>query len=324
MKCSSKEFGFTLVELLVVISIIGLLISLLLPAVQAAREAARQTQCKNNITQLALGCLNHETINGRYPTGGWNWRWTGDADRGTDWHQPGGWIYNVLPFIEQQSLHDMGAGLGAWNSPAKKDAQTKRMCSLLNGINCPTRRQAILYPYVKSWPNYNSLTPTNVSRSDYAANGGTAYLELPNITTVAQGDARRTDFANIAKKATGVMFSGSQITPADVTDGTSNTYLLGEKYLEPDTYDTGTDTGDNEAALIGDDHDITRWASESPCLDTPGVYPNQCFGSAHSNGFNMAFCDGSVQTMSYSIDMETHRCLCNRSDGKPVDPKKLQ
>ena len=120
MKRSSNKLGFTLVELLVVISIIGLLISLLLPAVQAAREAARQTQCKNNIKQLALGCLNHETINGRYPTGGWNWRWTGDADRGTDCMQPGGWIYNVLPFIEQQSLHDMGAGLGVWNSPEKK------------------------------------------------------------------------------------------------------------------------------------------------------------------------------------------------------------
>ncbi len=237
---------------------------------------------------------------------------------------PVGGSTTSCPLSSNNRCTTWGLGLGCGTRRRKRPRTPKRMCSLLKGINCPTRRQSILYPYVKSWPDYNSVMPTNVSRSDYAANGGTAYLELPNITTIAEGEARRKDFADLAKKATGVMFSGSQIKPADVTDGASNTYLLGEKYLEPDSYDTGTDTGDNEAALIGDDHDITRWASEAPCLDTPNVYPNQCFGSAHSNGFNMAFCDGSVQTMSYVIDMETHRCLCNRGDGKPVDPKKLQ
>ena len=97
----TREFrgGFTLVELLVVITIIGILIALLLPAVQAAREAVRIVQCQNHIKQLSLGCLDHESATGRFPTGGWGWAWTGDPDRGTDWRQPGGWIYNVLPDI---------------------------------------------------------------------------------------------------------------------------------------------------------------------------------------------------------------------------------
>jgi prepilin-type N-terminal cleavage/methylation domain-containing protein len=103
--------GFTLVELLVVITIIGILIALLLPAVQAAREAARITQCANNVKQLALGCLTHESVTKRFPTGGWGFAYTGDPDRGNDWRQPGGWLYNILPFIEQHALHDLGAGL---------------------------------------------------------------------------------------------------------------------------------------------------------------------------------------------------------------------
>ena len=164
--------GFTLVELLVVITIIGILIALLLPAVQSAREAARQAQCKNNLKQLALGCLSHESATHRLPTNGWGFAWTGDADRGTDWRQPAGWIYNILPYVEQQALHDMDTGKGP-SSPCP--ARIQRICTPLSIYNCPTRRPLAVWPWetgIPDAPVANAGVVVVAARADYAANGG--------------------------------------------------------------------------------------------------------------------------------------------------------
>ncbi len=131
---SIQPAAFTLVELLVVIAIIGILIALLLPAIQAAREAGRRTQCKNNLKQMGLAAQNHLSTQKFFPTSGWGWSWVGDADRGFGINQPGGWIYNILPFIEGGSVRSMGKGM---SSAAKYDAQAQMQGIVLPFFNCP-------------------------------------------------------------------------------------------------------------------------------------------------------------------------------------------
>ena len=245
--------GFTLIELLVVIAIIGVLIGLLLPAVQSAREAARRSFCKNNMRQLSLGILNHESSLRHFPTNGWGFAWTGDAARGFGQKQPAGWIYNTLPFVEQEQLHDMGAGL---TGTAKMAAHSKRLSTPIPGINCPSRRSG-LFTFATSWGFINAERPGKVARSDYAGNGGDVYVSpgaprppvwsstAPNIdagaSSLTEGESARAKktFSQKSAIATGVFFVGSKVRSHEITDGMSKTLLLGEKYLAPEAYESG-------------------------------------------------------------------------------------
>jgi prepilin-type N-terminal cleavage/methylation domain-containing protein len=363
--------GFTLVELLVVITIIGILIALLLPAVQAAREAARMAQCQNNLKQLALACLSHQNATGRYPTDGWSALWVGDPDLGNDCRQPGGWLYNVLPYIEQQALHDTGAGLPQAQRYA---ANLQRAETPLAGFFCPTRRTPVTYLswWLAQQPGgfANAGVPTKMGHTDYACNFGDHWLmdvtaagqplwkELiawdgamygpASVSEVVNGNGSltmnaRITFGKIAQYATGIFYVGSMIKPIDITDGLSDTYLAGEKFVNPYYYfcdpasiaSYGCD--DFSAAFSGHDSDTARgWAqlgtTKMP-LPTPDATQSDAtttdpmislsFGAAHVAIFNMAFCDGAVHAISYTIDSETHRRLCNREDGLTIDAKKF-
>ena len=150
-RSSPSAAGFTLVELLVVIAIIATLIGLLLPAVQSAREAARRTQCKNHLKQLGLGCVTHLDARRHLPSGGWGSKYTADPNEGTGPDQPGSWYYAILPYIEEQSLASLGAGLSV-TSAAFRTASTQLHVSPLrvqkppSYPNCAQEVQAVSTP----------------------------------------------------------------------------------------------------------------------------------------------------------------------------------
>jgi prepilin-type N-terminal cleavage/methylation domain-containing protein len=313
-----KRRAFTLVELLTVIAIIGVLVALLLPAVQAAREAARRTQCTNNLKQIGLAFQNHESTVRFFPTGGWGYLWIGDPQRGFDERQPGGWVFNILPFVEQNTQYDLAKGA---TGEAKATLLTQMNAIAITIVYCPTRRSSVAYPYKLFTTPHNAIVTAAVGKTDYAANGGDGPRGDPYPTgpgSLAQGDTPGA-FSWSPDNETGICYQRSMVSLRRITDGMSKTYLAGEKTVTPENYSTGLDNGDDQTALSGMDIDVVRWtqnASEKlfPWPDTPGVEQYLRFGSAHPGILNMAFCDGSIQAISYSIDPETHRRLGNRED----------
>ena len=310
---SIKKNGFTTIELLVVVGISGILIALMLPAVQSSREAGRRAQCQNNLKQLALGATQHLDAQKHLPTGGWGYRWAGDPDRGFDQRQPDGWIYNILPFIEEQVIRDMGKGQ---NMPEKRSAGQKAASTPIPTIICPTRRPAVTYPYRYPAKYYNIDQPSLIARSDYAANAGDKVccqgwgprtLEIGDTSHKWRGP----------KTLTGSIFQRSAIRSRDITDGLSKTYLLGEKYLRVTDYDNGKNLGDDQGWNAGYVKDNQRWAvdkkSYRPKQDGPRDY-HQVFGSPHPGAMQFALADGSVHTVAYDISSKIHAAFGNRKD----------
>jgi hypothetical protein len=201
-------------------------------------------------------------------------------------------------------------------------------------FHCPSRRQFRLYTNTNGQDNCGSASA--VARCDYAGNGGDNNLDdatqSRQPSSYSQGDMA-TFWAGLLLN-TGVCLQHTELPLAKITDGPSNTYLVGEKYLTPDNYENGSDPGDNENAYSGLNWDIVRSCSnvgtytasnyQAPRQDTPGIQNEWNFGSAHPGSFSITFCDGSVHSISYSIDPETHRRLCNRADGQPIDSSKMQ
>ena len=348
--------AFTLVEILVVIAIIGILVALLLPAIQSAREAARRSQCVNNLKQIGLACMNHVDTRKYWPSGGWGYDWTADSNRGYGPDQPGSWIFNILDFVEEGNLRNSEKGLATTTAGFQTASITLHQTPIAI-FNCPSRRPARIYP--SPW-NYQTIyeqpwladtARAGIAKSDYAANAGasevfsdfyrpTSYVTIDpskwTPTNICRKTGDPTNDANLHFCQTGIMYYRSTLKTSQITDGTSKTYMVGEKSLPVNAYDGFTDVNapgftaaDDQSMYAGFDWDNERvaWHPDSsfPQSDFQpsgdGIDPVSAprrFGSAHPTTFQIVFCDGSVHNIAYEIDPATHRALAHRFDGEAV------
>jgi prepilin-type processing-associated H-X9-DG protein len=346
-----------LVELLVVIAIIGVLVALLLPAIQAAREAARNGNCKSNLRQIGVAMINHEASQKRFPCGGWGFKWMGDPDAGLGPRQPGGWVYQTLGFIEGGTVASIGKGL---KGPALYTALKAQRAAKLPIFYCPSRgRASVDLPGGELC--HNADFPESEARSDYAANGGSFKIDtvkgpnplLPDLKDCEgrfpgcndnwQGPSDKT----LNENFNGITAARTSARTRQITDGTSNTILAGEKHLatifyethsyDPSVSDPGNanfakdNPGDNSSLYQGHDQDTIRWPNGSldnagrpqgnlPLRDTEHAstsdHPNGrlSMGGPHTGGVNLVYADGSVHSIDYDIDPITWNRLADRAD----------
>ena len=297
-----------------------MLVALLLPAVQSARESAGTTQCKNNLRQLGLVFLNSHDTAGHFPTTPsiskagisivianlGRLRDTVSVNRQGLPEQLTriSWTIQVLPYLEETGNYDM-------IREAELNAFVNAIATPMEVFNCPSRREATVYS------TEGTLVARLIDaapRTDYAACGGDTDPPLPNIATVLSLAPR--------PKTNGIVAQWtSKVRIAQVTDGLSKTYMLGEKYLPREHYTTGQAEGDSLPLLLSEWSTGVRIGNEKvlPFRDDFEQNTPRSFGSAHSNGFQTVFGDGSVRLIPYDIYGEVHRRLCNRSDELPVD-----
>ncbi|WP_298864758.1 DUF1559 domain-containing protein [uncultured Gimesia sp.] len=298
---SAKPRGFTLIELLVVIAIIAILIALLLPAVQQAREAARRTQCKNNLMQISLAIQNYEMAFEVLPAGVYNQ--TGPIkNEPVGYHM--GWLAGMMPYLDQQPLF---RAIDFKQSVYAPDNQQVRKAPV-SVMRCPSDPHQSLT---------RSVAEDNIEiyQTNYAAcyNGGDAPINVDN---------------------TGVMYLNSSVSYEQITDGSSNTIFIGEHlFKETDLgWMSGTKASLRNTGSFNADFPKSAGAYNrkppQPLPDEEADDKNQNpvdpllkvggFGSYHVGGAQFGLGDGSVRFLSENIDAALFEQLGNRADGKLI------
>jgi prepilin-type N-terminal cleavage/methylation domain-containing protein len=297
-RLTKNRHGFTLIELLVVIAIIAILVALLLPAVQQAREAARRSQCKNHLKQLAVALHNYHDTHGVLPPGQFNYigadlaTATGQGARRTCWMQ------QILPFIDQETIYNQLP----FSTPSTAYNLYPDRWKKISVLMCP------------SDPS-NPKTITAGATTEAASQG------FHGNYVASYGRGAYTNTPTLQTRGTFWPLSSMKLT--DVKDGTSNTLFLGEIIISQDTgvhdlrgryYNTwqGNVLFTSEQVpntTVGDVSSYCIALPEAPCAPLSGTNTAQYQRSYHDGGVHTAMADGAVLFISENIDLNTYRAL---------------
>ncbi|QDT57405.1 Type II secretion system protein G precursor [Caulifigura coniformis] len=338
----SRTRGFTLIELLVVIAIIAILIALLLPAVQQAREAARRTQCKNNLKQLGLALHNYHDTYGIFPIG----NLYGDLGSvGPFQSNRTTWLVRTLPYIDQAPLFNLAdfnsrsnnTGFTA-NFPAAYDAQNCRGVEM-PAFRCPSD------PGGRQTTGRAALAPTNYVGCQGSATSNTG---IPGCCPAGTANPAAGTGGYMAGNVTwvlmvmnpgtsvGMFAANSQTRIRDVTDGSSNTLMLSEclvgamSQTNPST--AGTCVGGDATTLLPTRGYSWYFGTTATWMFTTvrtpnfphvdcersGVLSNMSARSKHTGGVQVTMADGAVRFVSENLNLATWRALGDRADGNVV------
>ena len=360
--------GFTLVELLVVIAIIGILVALLLPAIQAAREAARRTQCKTNLKNIGLACLNHEN-RARFSRrrGKPGARSSNTTSRTADPLVPKRWA--SAGDTNCSTIWRKGRSPGSTTTERVRDATVPvYICPTRGPRKIMGRKDPASQPSPVTLSDYGSAMPATKRLSSDAlpvdlatitdwkilkdilvVKGGSSYNPTPPWgadsgvdhgvydSVIVRTPYHCSDFNGLSNSPEGVFIKDVPfpVKISKITDGTSKTMMIGEKYIREDKYLEGS-SSDDTGWSDGYDPDTIRSTAVAPLQDSQvdgkgldvftGEFANPTpfyvwlFGSPHAGGFNAVFADGSVRTINYDIDLYVFNGLGTRNGSSAGGP----
>jgi len=327
MKNSTKQNGFTLVELLVVIAIIGILIGMLLPAVQAVREAARRTQCLNNLKQVALACHNYESAHGHFPPG----MLEEGSGEGVAPQRLGVFSF-LLPFMELQNVADLvepnlspgrlgddGHGNGVWwdYDPSGTGALNTRFCSQIQipSYECPSDQidGVVALTGVAGEGTNDPVNPIHwVGIRFFEDDDFNLSFGVRNYSGVGGVVGDITGSENEWRNHQGILGNRTKTSFGSITDGSSNTLLFGE-IVGRNTSWLGAGGGGAVYSWIGSANlPVWNWGTEFTESTSTLL---RSFQSNHSGTVNFAKADGSVQAVAETMDVTTMRNVAGMADG---------
>jgi prepilin-type N-terminal cleavage/methylation domain-containing protein len=312
--------AFTLVELLVVIAIIGILVALLLPAIQAAREAARRTQCTNNLKQLALACHNHHDTHGELPYSTYDGQYNTNS-RGYSW------IAHILPHIEQQALYD-GIKVAdcdklvSYNNALRMNDQlegTRVRQIFLEAVRCPSDIVEEISPGVANGFNANGGSVATSYKGVSGCNWAWGGFNISQPGGSNHGlDRGNGIFDRLMLYPQNPSHGSTNTTKlAKILDGTSSTLMIGESSNEISSH-TGCWTHFNHTTATC----AIPFNYRQPNGNWWGVNDwgrNYSFHSYHPGGGMFALADGAVTFISEDIDLTLYRALATRNGREAVD-----